>query len=72
MKSLNSYDRILNEIGEFTDAERSTLFMESIMTVRAPDELQKDLKKYALKHGLTRNALILQILWQWIKENDKD
>ena len=46
--------------------------MESIMTVRAPDELQKDLKKYALKHGLTRNALILQILWQWIKENDKD
>lgn len=39
--------------------------MESIMTVRAPGELQEFLAHEAQKHGLTRNALILQILWDW-------
>lgn len=38
-----------------------------IMMVRAPEDLQKQLSKKAKKQGLTRNALILQILWEWIK-----
>lgn len=45
--------------------------MISIMSVRAPDVLQNKLKKSAEKQGLTRNALILQILWSWVKENEK-
>lgn len=38
------------------------------MSVRAPDDLQNKLKIFAGKHGLTRNALILQILWDWVKQ----
>lgn len=45
--------------------------MQSIMSVRAPDELQGLLKKCARKKGITRNALILQILWDWVKEETK-
>lgn len=44
--------------------------MQSIMTVRAPDALQEDLKKIAAREGLTRNALILQILWDWVKQKE--
>ena len=40
--------------------------MANIMTVRAPDEIQEYLKEKAQKRGLTRNALILQILNAWI------
>jgi len=39
--------------------------MANIMTIRVPEELQIDLKKIAAKRGLTRNALVLQILWDW-------
>ncbi|WP_455649081.1 hypothetical protein [Enterocloster citroniae] len=46
--------------------------MENIMTVRANDELQNKLKKLAEKQGYTRNALILQILWAWVRENEKE
>ncbi|MCI9421079.1 MAG: toxin-antitoxin system HicB family antitoxin [Eubacterium sp.] len=42
----------------------------NIMTVRAPDDLHLKLKKSAERHGLTRNALILQILWEWVKKQD--
>lgn len=42
--------------------------MATIMTVRAPDGLQEKLKHIAQKQGLTRNALILQILWEWVQE----
>lgn len=37
-----------------------------IMTLRVPDEVQEILMAYAKKHGLTRNALVLQILWGWL------
>ncbi len=37
----------------------------TIMTVRAPEELQEMLKESAKEQGITRNALILQILWKW-------
>lgn len=42
-----------------------------IMTVRAPDDLHLKLKKSAEKYGLTRNALILQILWEWVQEQEE-
>lgn len=41
--------------------------MASIMTVRAPDDLQEILKEQAKKLGYPRNALILQILQAWVK-----
>lgn len=42
-----------------------------IMTLRAPEEMQKQLTISARRKGLTRNALILQILWRWLKDVDK-
>lgn len=41
--------------------------MSSIMTVRAPTGLQEILSSQAKNLGLARNALILQILWEWTK-----
>lgn len=38
-------------------------------TFRIPDELFKQLKENADKLGVSVNALILQILWDWEKEN---
>lgn len=46
--------------------------MAGIMTVRAPEHIQKLLTEYANRRGITRNALILQIIWEWIKENEKN
>lgn len=40
------------------------------MTVRAPDDLQEKLRRIAKREGLTRNALILVILSEWIKKQD--
>lgn len=45
--------------------------MANIMTVRAPDNLQKALMDYAKSQGIPRNALILQILWEWIEEHKR-
>lgn len=42
-----------------------------IMTVRAPDKLQKLLKEKASEQGQTRNALILQILWNWAEQDER-
>ena len=42
------------------------------MSVRAPNELQEKLRIHAEKQGFTRNALILQILWAWVRENEKN
>ena len=33
-----------------------------IMTIRAPEELRNELNRIAKKHGLTRNALVINIL----------
>ena len=46
--------------------------MESIMTVRAPDDLQSILAQAAKNLGLARNALVIQILWDWAKANGYD
>ena len=45
--------------------------MENIMTVRAPDNFQKELKEYAQKLGYTRNALVLKILHDWLNQQNK-
>ena len=42
--------------------------MANIMTTRVPDELQRILKEYASNTGIPRNSLVLQILWDWVKE----
>lgn len=45
--------------------------MAKIMTVRAPDDLKTYLKESAKNQGHTRNGLILQILWDWVKNQEK-
>lgn len=42
--------------------------MARIMTVRPPDELFEKLSAWSKELGMTRNALILQILWDWVKK----
>ena len=49
--------------------QKEVINMASIMTVRAPDDLQEILKEQAKKLGYPRNALILQILQAWVKGN---
>lgn len=39
------------------------------MTVRAPEKLQVILMHEAELKGMTRNALVLKILWDWTGEN---
>ena len=46
--------------------------MANIMTVRATDELRENLKDQARERGLTRNALILQILWEWVENRKQE
>lgn len=43
--------------------------MGSIMTVRAPEDLQDILSAQAKSLGLARNALVLQILWDWVENH---
>ena len=41
-------------------------------TFRIPTELLNTLKNEAEKKGVSNNAFILQILWNWVKENRKE
>ena len=38
--------------------------------IRTTEELKEILQKEAKRIGLTMNALILQILWDWVKKNE--
>lgn len=38
--------------------------------IRVPQKIKELLKKTADEMGITLNALILQIIWKWIKENE--
>lgn len=40
-------------------------------TLRLPDNLLSRLKSIAEKKGHTFNSLILHILWEWLKANEK-
>lgn len=42
--------------------------MTTIMTIRAPEDMQHALSEKAQSAGLTRNALVLQILQEWLKK----
>ena len=43
--------------------------MSPIMTIRAPEELRKILRQISRERGYTTNALVLSILWDWVKAN---
>ena len=40
-------------------------------TFRMPKELHNELEKEARKQGTSINALILQILWEWVEDNEQ-
>lgn len=40
--------------------------------VRAPDVLKNKMREIADKRGATLNQLILQILWEWLKEEKRE
>ncbi len=40
-------------------------------TFRVPKELQSNIKKEAEKKGVSVNAQMLQILWDWLKNKEK-
>lgn len=44
----------------------------NIMTVRAPDDIREKLARYSNKRGITRNALILVILDDWIRQQENN
>ncbi len=46
--------------------------MAKIMTVRPPEKLHNLLKQSAKNRGLTLNALILQILWEFLEKEQTD
>ena len=58
------------KIRDLTEKERG--FMANIMTARASDGLRESLKHLATEKGLTRNALILQILWEWMENRKRE
>ena len=45
--------------------------MSKIMTVRPPESLKQQLKEAAKQKGYTMNQLVLQILWDWLKNKEK-
>lgn len=51
----------------------STKTLERIRTgLRVPYDLNTELIFIARKRGQTKNALILQILWEWINKDEKE
>lgn len=38
--------------------------------IRAPKELKEILQSKAKKIGITMNALLIQILWEWVKKEE--
>lgn len=40
------------------------------MTIRLPSELRAIIKQTAKNQGFTLNALIINILWNWVKQNE--
>ncbi|MDO5061994.1 MAG: hypothetical protein Q4D77_02365 [Peptostreptococcaceae bacterium] len=41
------------------------------MTIRLPEKLSEKLLKESKKQGFTKNALIIQILWEFLKKENK-
>lgn len=45
--------------------------MKSQLLLRPPDELKELLRATAKRRGQTMNQLALQILWDWVKQDDQ-
>lgn len=45
--------------------------MGKIMTIRPPENLRLQLKKIADNYGITVNALVLRILWDYVEHLSK-
>ncbi len=45
--------------------------MQNIMTIRPPEKLKEWLKKEAKEQGFTVNGLVLNILWDYLKKEEK-
>lgn len=43
-----------------------------IMTIRATDEMRDKLMTFSKKQGVTRNALVISILHDWIRQREKE
>ncbi len=41
-------------------------------TLRYPEELKAQLRPYVEQRGGTMNGLILMILWDWLREQQKE
>lgn len=39
--------------------------------IRCPEELKKILQQESKRVGISMNALVLQILWDWVEEKKK-
>ena len=46
--------------------------MQSTMTVRPTEKLREALKSIAKNRGLTVNALVISILWDFVKKTGKE
>ncbi len=44
----------------------------SQILIRTPDETKEFIQKKAKKIGITVNALVLQVLWEWMKKEQKE
>lgn len=44
----------------------------SQMLIRAPEELKSRITSEAKRIGISTNALLLQILWNWLKEKNRE
>ena len=49
---------------------KETKRMEQVL-IRMTKDMKLQVKKLAGKRGLTLNAFILQIIWEWIERNEK-
>ena len=58
-----------NDIIIVTSLKRGDI-MAKIMTVRPPESMHQKLKEQAKRWGIPLNALVLQILREWIERKD--
>ena len=42
--------------------------MADVITVRVPEALKQLLQAYAKQTGISVNALVVYVLWEWIRE----
>ena len=40
--------------------------------IRPPEALKENLKREARRMGITLNAIVLQILWEWVESRKRE